>query len=79
MEAAIRSNAPEPSRGLHYHASTHTSRAVVLQRDNRDHTLIEVQYSLYWHPDRPIQDRFRAHNPIRNQNKALHLSGDPVR
>ena len=39
METAIHSSAPGPSRGLHYHASTQTSRAVVLQRDNQTHTM----------------------------------------
>ena len=29
-----------PSRGLHCHASTQTSRAIVLQRDNRSHTML---------------------------------------
>ena len=41
MGTAIRSNTPGPSRGLHYHAFTHTSSAVVLQRDNQDHTMID--------------------------------------
>ena len=39
METAIHFNTPGPSRGLHYHASTLTSRAVVLQRDNQTHTM----------------------------------------
>jgi hypothetical protein len=39
METAIHSSTPGPSRGLHYHASTQTSRAVVLQRDNQTHTM----------------------------------------
>jgi hypothetical protein len=39
METAIHSSAPGPSRGLHYHVSTETSRAVVLQRDNHTHTI----------------------------------------
>ena len=39
METAIHSSTPGPSRGLHCHASTHTSRAVMLQRDNQDHTM----------------------------------------
>ncbi|MFN9640555.1 MAG: hypothetical protein ACK56W_11120 [Pirellula sp.] len=39
METAIHSSTPGPSRGLHYHASTQTSRAVVLQCDNQDHTM----------------------------------------
>jgi hypothetical protein len=39
METAIHSSTPGPSRGLHYHASTQISRAVVLQRDNQDHTM----------------------------------------
>jgi hypothetical protein len=41
METAISSSTPGPSRGLHYHASTQTSRAIVLQRDNQDHTMID--------------------------------------
>jgi hypothetical protein len=41
METAIHSRPPGPSRGLHYHASTQTSRAVVLRRDNQDHTMID--------------------------------------
>ena len=41
METAICSSTPGPSRGLHYHASTQTSRAIVLQRDNEDHTMTE--------------------------------------
>ena len=39
METAIHSSTPGASRGLHYHASTQTSRVVVLQRDNQDHTI----------------------------------------
>jgi hypothetical protein len=39
METAIHSSTPGPSRGLHYHASTQTSPAIVLQRDNQTHTM----------------------------------------
>ena len=39
MEAGIHYGTPGPSRGLHYHASTQTSRAVVLPRDNQTHTM----------------------------------------
>jgi hypothetical protein len=41
MGTAIHSSTPGTSRGLHYHASTQTSRAIVLQRDNQDHTMID--------------------------------------
>ena len=41
METAIHFNTPGPSRGLHYHASTQTSRAIVLQCDNQEHTMID--------------------------------------
>ena len=39
METAIHSSTPGPSRGLHYHASTQSSRSLVLQRDNQTHTM----------------------------------------
>jgi hypothetical protein len=39
MGTAIHSSTPGPSRGLHYHASTRTSRAIVLHRDNQTHTM----------------------------------------
>ena len=39
--AAIDFNTPGSSRGLHYHASTHTSPVVVLQRDNQTHTILQ--------------------------------------
>jgi hypothetical protein len=41
MGTAIHSSTPGTSRGLNYHASTQTSRAIVLQRDNQDHTMID--------------------------------------
>jgi hypothetical protein len=41
METALHISTPGPSRGLHYHASTQTSCAIVLQRDNQDHTMID--------------------------------------
>jgi dTDP-4-dehydrorhamnose 3,5-epimerase-like enzyme len=41
MGTAIHSSTPGTSRGLHYHASTQPSRAIVLQRDNQIHTMIE--------------------------------------
>ncbi len=42
MGTAFHSSTPGPSRGLHYHASTHTSRPIVLQRDNQTHTMIDI-------------------------------------
>jgi hypothetical protein len=42
METALHFSTPGPSRGLHYHASTHTSRPIVLQHDDQDHTMIDI-------------------------------------
>ena len=39
METAIHFNTPGPSCGLHYHASTQTLHVIVLQRDNKEHTM----------------------------------------
>ena len=41
METALHFSTPGPSRGLHYHASTQTSHVIVLQLDNRDHTMTD--------------------------------------
>lgn len=41
MGTEIRFRPRGPSRGLHFHVSTQTSRDIVLQRDNRTHTMIE--------------------------------------
>ena len=54
----MHSNTPGPCRGLHYHASTQTSRAVVLQQS----TFLAVGPL---HPNShrtPKQDRFRLIN-----------------
>ena len=40
MGTAIHSSTPRPIRRLHYPASTQASRAIVLQRDNQDPTMV---------------------------------------
>lgn len=54
MGTAIRSSMSGPSRGSHYHASTQNLRAILLQRDNQDHTMFdegtrgtEIMYDQY--------------------------------
>jgi dTDP-4-dehydrorhamnose 3,5-epimerase-like enzyme len=42
METSIHFNTPGASRGLHYHASTQTSHVIVLQRDNKGHTMTKA-------------------------------------
>ena len=37
----LHSEPPGSSRGLHYHASTPSSRAIMLQRDNRTHRMLK--------------------------------------
>jgi len=64
---------------LHYHASTQILLAIVLQRDKQTHTMLEDSIC---RTDILIgQSKIDSGltNQLRNQNKALHLSGDPVR
>ena len=45
MATALHFSTPGPSHGLHYHASTQSSSAIVLQRDNQEHTMIDISTS----------------------------------
>jgi hypothetical protein len=74
MGAAIHFSSPGPSRGLHYHASTHTSRLVALQRNNETHTII---YDSTRRTDiMTAQEKIESglKEPKINQNNAMDLS-----